>query len=254
MSWDIDTKERRRKSALRTLLSAILCTPIVLITLYICVRDINKCLFLLLGIIAATIYYAIMIYKGDWIDRKIGVYDDDFYGVSYQSVSVVMFSLWIGLSICYFGFGLIESGITSAISFCFASLFVGFLTLLRTDVFNNNSRLLLVEDEFGNRYYKEVLGYHPGFFWVPLMATATLLGMCLHNLLDSIFFSSGSLLINMFCVFLSLFVCYLAVSPHIVNKFLPFENRTPEGLFKFFMIILFITFISGLFVIDVKGF
>ena len=51
MSWDIDTKERRRKSALRTLLSAILCTPIVIITLYICVRDINKCLFLLLGII-----------------------------------------------------------------------------------------------------------------------------------------------------------------------------------------------------------
>ena len=96
MTWDINTKEERRKSALRTLLVCGASIPISMIILYIFFKDINKCLFVLLGIIVLTIYYTIVIYKGDWVDRKIGIYDPNFNGASYQSGNLLLFSFYLG--------------------------------------------------------------------------------------------------------------------------------------------------------------
>ncbi|MBE6508144.1 MAG: hypothetical protein E7Z77_01895 [Methanobrevibacter sp.] len=254
MTWDINTKEERRKSALRTLLVCGASIPISMIILYIFFKDINKCLFVLLGIIVLTIYYTIVIYKGDWVDRKIGIYDPNFNGASYQSGNLLLFSFYLGFSIAVFGFGLIESGITSAVGFSFAVLFVGILTLWRTNVFNNNSRILVSEDIFGNKYCKKVLGYHPVFFWVPLMGTALMLGMALHNFLDSILYNTIPLLNTTICVILSLLICYIAVSPHIANKYFPFEIRTASGLIKFIIVILCLMAVGSILITIAKGF
>ena len=254
MSWTIATKEERKQLALRFLIIGLIMAPIGVGVIYLFRRNLYKCFFMFLSIMGFTISSMVFAYKSDWIDRKVGFFDSEFIGASYQAVVFFLFGIWIALAIGYFGLGLIESGITSAVGFGLSMIFVGILTLWRTDVFNNNSRLLLVEDEFGNKYYKEVLGYHPALFWVPLMGAGTLLGMTLHNFLDSIFFNTTPIINNIPCVILSIFVCYLTVSPHIANKYLPFEIRTSEGLKKFFMLILVLIFISGLITITVRRF
>lgn len=238
MSWTIATKEERKQLAKRFFVVMLFMTPIAVGVIYLFRRDLYKCFFMFLSCVGLTIYFVVFAYKTDWVDRKVGFFDSEFSGASYQAIVFFIFGIYIALAIGFFGLGLIESGITSAVAFGVSILFVGILTLWRTDVFNNNSRLLLIEDEFGNKYYKEVLGYHPGLFWVPLMGAGALLGLALHNFLDSVFFNSTPILNNVPCVILSFLVCYLTVSPHISNKYLPFEIRTSEGLKKFLMFIV----------------
>ena len=194
--------------------------------------------FIIIGGIIASAVYSILIYSRDFIDEKYGIFDSEFSGFSYQYMVLLLGCLCIGLSFASFGIGLVQGGIYSAIAFSLTSYFPFIFMFFRLNVYKNeNSRWLKVECENGDAYYKKVFGYHPVFYY--LIGTIFVmgpLGMSAHNILNSIFLKSYPVNIAIFYFILSLICGCLLLSPDIINRILPFELKTIEGLKKFLFI------------------
>lgn len=198
--------------------------------------------FIVIGGVIASAVYSILIYSRDFIDEKYGIFDSEFPGFSYQYIAILLGCLCIGLSFALFGLGLVQGGIYSAIAFGLTSYFPFIFMFLRLNIYKNeNSRWLKTERENGEIYYKKVFGYHPVFYY--LIGTIFVmgpLGISFHNLLNSIFLKSYPLNIAVFYFIISLICGCLLLSPDILNKILPFELKTIEGLKKFLYISLII--------------
>lgn len=149
---------------------------------------------------------------------------------------ILLFTLSISLSFGFFGLGLFKGNcIYSAISFGSVVYFPSIFMLLRIKVYRNeNSRLLLVEDEYGDSYYKPVIGYHPIFYYLTgITFCRGPFGVSLHELLDSIFLHTYPLINSVFWFIVCFIVGCLLLSPDILNKILPFELKTVDGLKKY---------------------
>ena len=126
-----------------------------------------------------------------------------------------------------------------AIAFGVVFLIPTCFMLLRWNVFNNDSRWLLVEDEFGNKSYEKVIGYFPLFyFMISITCCEGPLGSSIKRILEAIFLNKGYLEINVFFFIISLILCFLIMSPDIMNKILPFEVKTSSGMFKCGLILI----------------
>lgn len=201
-------------------------------------KDSFACVCGFLGVFLLGVYAAIVVLKRDWLDEKIGLSDSNLQGLSYQCTVVFLVALSIMLSFGFFGMAFVQAGIYSAIAFGVSQYFPAIFMLLRLDVYNDKSRWLLVEDEYGNKSYTEVIGYHPVFYFVFLGITSARgpLGLSIKYVLESIFLNKGLLSYDIFCFIVSLIVGSLVLSPDIMNKILPFELKTGNGLVKFMFI------------------
>ena len=198
--------------------------------------------FIIIGGIIASAVYSILIYSRDFIDGKYGIFDSEFPGFSYQYMVILLGCLCIALSFVAFGIGLAEGGIYSAIAFSLTSYFPFIFMFLRLNVYKNeNSRWIKFKSENGDTYYKKIFGYHPVFYYlIGTLFSMGPLGMSLHNLLNSLFLKSYPLNIAVFHFIISLICGCLILSPDILNRMLPFELKTMNGLKKFLYISLII--------------
>ena len=157
---------KMKMSALRILIYGIITGIVVGIIIFFLLKDLFACVCGFLGGFLCCVYGAILVLKRDWLDEKIGMFDSDLMGISYQGVVLFLMALSIALSFSFFGMALVQGGIYSAIAFGVSPYFPAIFMLLRLDVYKNeNSRWLLVEDESGNESYVEVVGYHPVFYF-----------------------------------------------------------------------------------------
>ena len=238
-SWNEQNDSEIKRTALLVLIEGVVGSIVVSILFFFMLKDLFACVCGFLGMFLLGVYCAIVVLKRDWLDEKIGVFDSDFPGISYQCAVVFLVALSIALSFAFFGMAFVQAGIYSAIAFGVAQYFPTIFMLLRLDVYKNeNSRWLLVEDEFGNKSYAEVIGYFPIFYFVFLGIPFARgpLGVSIKYILESIFLNKGLLSYDIFCFIVSLIVGSLVLSPDIMNKILPFELKTGNGLKKFMFI------------------
>lgn len=237
-SWDEQNDHEMKMSALRILIYGVIGGIVLSIMLFFLLNDLFACVCGFLGGFLSCVYGAIVVLKRDWLDEKIGMFDSYFPGISYQGAIVFLMVLSIFLSFSFFGMAFVQGGIYSAIAFGVSPYFPAIFMLLRLDVYKNeNSRWLLVEDEFGNESYVEVVGYHPIFYCLlGITAARGPFGLSIKYVLESIFLNKGLLSYDIFCFIVSLIAISLVLSPDIMNKILPFEVKTGDGLIKFMFI------------------
>ncbi|MBQ2653700.1 MAG: hypothetical protein IJF83_09090 [Methanobrevibacter sp.] len=207
----------------------------------------------MIGGIFTSVYFSLIIYSRDWLDNKIGLFYDEFIGLSYQGVILWLVAISISLSWGFFGIAFVKThniyvSLIRGVVVYFPPIFM----LLRLNVYRNeNSRRLLVEDECGNKSYQQVIGYHPvPYFLIGLMLCKGPLSVSLSNVVKSLIFNAGDLYYNLYCFSLSLMLGCFILSPDIANKILPFELKTLDGLKKF--LIMSFALIMGVFLLMVQ--
>lgn len=180
----------------------------------------------LLGITIFGVIFSIFIYERDFLDEKYDLISGRFPGMSYQSVVVILFSLTFAASWFIALLAFTFEGLDSAIAFGLAMYFPFVFMFLRLDVFHDeNSRLLSGE---------QVIGYHPVFFYlIGFMLSRGPLGISLLWIIRDITGNFASFSHDIISFIISLLCSCLILSPDIMNKMLPFEIKTFDGLLKY---------------------
>lgn len=250
--WDeLDDDELKIVAVRGSLIGFLECSVFALILFGIFKNVVFSLSFVVAGVVVA-IPGAIILLKRDWLDEKIGLFDPDFSGFSYQGLVLFMIILGLCMSCVFFGGAYNAAGIYSAIAFGFVYLIPTCFMLLRWNVFNNDSRWLFVEDEYGNISYEKVMGYNPLFYFlVSFICCAVPLAQPLKRILEHVFLGTSNLAINVFFFIISTILCFLIMSPDIMNDILPFEVKTADGMIKCGLILAFCSFLIGLVVITV---
>lgn len=237
--WDEMNNHELRRSALIGSVGCFLECSVFALILFGIFKDVVFSLSFVVAGVVVAIPGAIIILKRDWLDEKIGLFDSDFPGFSYQGLVLFMLLLGLGMSCVFFGGAYNVAGIYSGIAFGVVFLIPTCFMLLRGNVFSNDSRWLLVEDEYGNKSYEKVMGYYPLFYFlVSFVCCEGPLGGSIKRILEAIFLNKGYLEINVFFFIISLILCFLIMSPDIMNKILPFEVKTSSGMFNCGLILI----------------
>lgn len=190
--------------------------------------------FVFLGVFVALLYSSILLYKRDYMDYK--------YGLStYKYSVIILLGLFLSFSIGTFPISLMQEDIYSAIGHSIAFLFPMLFMYLHVDMYSEESRVLLIENEFGFKEYVPVLGYFP-FTYLMLGAFMSMfpLGLSLTRLVKSVVLGTEHLILNLVLILILLIIEYLFLAPETMNRILPFELKTSEGLVAFCIVIIFI--------------
>ncbi|WP_407453258.1 hypothetical protein [Methanobrevibacter sp.] len=250
--WNLLDEHELRLLSLRCFLIGLFSSIPISIMMYLLMKNIVVAEFAFMGMFFASIYYSIIMLKRDWLDEKIGLFDSYLPGISYQGIVLLLGFASIALSFGFFAMAWDMGGIYSGIAFGLCVNFPMIFMLLRLDVYNNNSRLLFVGEKDGQRYYEQVFGYHPVFYYgllgIPFGRGP--LGASFKRVLECIFLNNGSLGYYFPCFILCLVAGSFILSPDIANNVLPFEIRTYKGFFKFAIICLFLMGICFIPLID----
>ena len=167
----------------------------------------------------------ILIYNRDLIKEKYNMISNNFQGMSYQSVVIMLFPLTFLMSWFMALLAFTFEGLDSAIAFGLAMYFPFLFMFLRLNVFSDESRLLSGE---------QVIGYHPVFFYIiGFMLSRGPLGISLLWIIKDIMGYSNSFNHDIIALLISLLCGCLIFSPDIMNKILPFEIKTFKGLLKY---------------------
>ena len=179
-----------------------------------------------LGMIIFGGIFSILIYNRDFLDEKYNMISNNFQGMSYQSVVIILFPLTFLMSWFMALLAFTFEGWDSAIAFGLAMYFPFLFMFLRLDIFSDEkSRLLSGE---------QVIGYHPVFFYIiGLMLSRGPLGISLLWIIKDIMGYSNSFNHDIIALLISLLCGSLILSPDIMNKILPFEIKTFKGLLKY---------------------
>lgn len=179
-----------------------------------------------LGMIIVGAIFSVLIYNRDFLDEKYDLISGKFIGMSYQSVVVILFPLTFAMSWFFALFSFTVEGLDSAIAFGLAMYFPFVFMFSRLDVFSDeNSRL--VSDQ-------QVIGYHPVFFYLlGFMLARGPLGISLLWVIRDIISNFSSFNHDIISLIISLLCGCLILSPDVMNRILPFEIKTFEGLFKY---------------------
>lgn len=187
-----------------------------------------------LGIFVAILYVSILFYKRDYMDYK--------YGLStYRYLVIIILSLSLSLSIGTFPISLMKADIYFAIGHSIAFLFPMLFMYLHVDMYSEESRVILIENEFGFKEYVPVLGYFP-FTYLQLAIFMAMgpLGLSLTRLIKSIVLGTEPLILYLVLTLILLIIEYLFLAPETMNRIFPFELKTREGLLAFSIVIIFI--------------
>ena len=114
--WDLVDEHELKLMALRCFLIGLFCSILVFILLNSITRNIFMCKTASLGILLGVSYMSIMVYKRDWLDEKVGLFDSYLQGISYQGIVILLIGGSIMLTIGFFGLAFVKGGIYSAIS------------------------------------------------------------------------------------------------------------------------------------------
>lgn len=96
--------------------------------------------FVFLGVFVALLYSSILLYKRDYMDYK--------YGLStYKYSVIILLGLFLSFSIGTFPISLMQEDIYSAIGHSIAFLFPMLFMYLHVDMYSEESRVLLIENE-----------------------------------------------------------------------------------------------------------
>lgn len=178
-----------------------------------------------LGMIIFGGIFSILIYNRDFLDEKYNMMSNNFQGMSYQSVVIMLFPLTFLMSWFMALLAFTFEGLYSAIAFGLAMYFPFIFMFLRLNVFSDESRLLSGE---------QVIGYHPVFFYIiGFMLSRGPLGISLLGIIKDIMGYSNSFNHDIIALLISLLCGCLILSPDIMNKILPFEIKTFKGLLKY---------------------
>ena len=178
-----------------------------------------------LGMIIFGGIFSILIYNRDFLDEKYNMISNNFQGMSYQSVVIMLFPLTFLMSWFMALLAFTFEGLDSAIAFGLAMYFPFLFMFLRLNVFSDESRLLSGE---------QVIGYHPVFFYIiGFMLSMGPLGISLLWIIKDIMGYSNSFNHDIIALLISLLCGCLIFSPDIMNKILPFEIKTFKGLLKY---------------------
>ncbi|MBQ6349322.1 MAG: hypothetical protein IJI42_00155 [Methanobrevibacter sp.] len=223
--------------ALRCFLIGLFGSFVVSAIMYLLMKNIIYAEITFVGSFLGSAYFAFIILKRDWLDKKIGLFDPDLPGFSYQCMVVFLCFPSIVLSFTFFamawGMGGIYSGIAHGLCVNFASIFM----LLKLDVYNNKSRLIYLDENEGGKYFERIFGYNPLiYYFLGIQHGLGPLGMSFRRVLECIFLHNGSLVYNLLCFILCLLAGCFILSPDIANNLFPFEIRTFEGSIKFIAI------------------
>lgn len=236
--WDLVDEHELKLMALRCFLIGLLGSVVPSIVIYLLMKNIVDAEFTFIGCFFGAIYFSLIILKRDWLDEKIGLFNPDSPGVSYQGIVVLLVYPSIGLSFIFFAMAWDMGGFYSGIAFGLCVNFPIIFMLLRLNVYNNDSRFLLVGEKDGQKYYEQVWGYQPVFYYALLGVPVGRgpLGASFKKVLECIFLHNGSLEYSLLCFILCLLAGSFILSPDIANNLLPFEIKTYSGAFKFAMI------------------
>ncbi|MBQ6349321.1 MAG: hypothetical protein IJI42_00150 [Methanobrevibacter sp.] len=237
--WDLMDEHELKLMALRCFLKGLVYSIVGALFLFFITKSSLICEFAFIGIVFTITYFSILIYKRDWLDEKIGLFDPYLQGISYQGAVILLSSGIFMASFIFSSTAFIKGNIYSAIAFAFGVNFPIVFMLLRLNVYNNDSRLLYVGKLDGMDHYEQVLGYFPIFYYVLAFPFGMgPLSVSFRRFLESIFLHNGSLEYYSACFILSLLAVSFVLSPDIANNVLPFEIKTFDGLKKFIVISL----------------
>lgn len=207
--------------------------------------------YVIMGFTILTIFSSAIVYNRDYLDKKYGLFYNEYKGLSYQGLVLFFIPTSIAFAFIIFPMGLNQGGIYSAISFSLSALYPAFFMFLRMNIYKNeNSREILTEDENGNKITEQVIGYHPGIYYIfGSLISCHIIGFSLMKVITSIVES------NLNIIYLIYFICSLLIvsfilSPDIANKILPFELKRSNGLKKFLIIGIILMTIMSIFFIS----
>ena len=187
-----------------------------------------------LGIFVAILYVIILFYKRDYMDYK--------YGLStYRYLVIILLCFPLGLSIGLVPITLMKANIYAAIGYSISFLFPMLFMYLHVDMYSEESRVLLIENEFVFKEHVPVLGYFP-FTYLQLAIFLGMgpLGLSLTRLVESIVLGTEPLILYLVLTLILLIIEYLFLAPETMNRIFPFELKTREGLVAFSIVIIFI--------------
>ena len=238
--WDLVDASELKSRAIRSFLICLSCSIVCSIFLFMFIRNIFIIEFTFIGFLLTSVYYSILIYKRDWLDEKIGLFDPYLQGISYQGSVILLSSASFALSFAFFALAFVKGGIYSAVSTCLCINFPTVFMLLRLNVYNNDSRLLYVGKLDGMDHYEQVFGYNPIVYYMLLGVPFGwgILGVSFRRVLESIFLHNYSLEYSLLCFILCLLVGSFILSPDIANNVFPFEIKRYKGFFKFAIVSL----------------
>ena len=240
--WDLVDEHELKLMALRCFLIGLFASVAVSIMMYLLMKNIVDAELAFMGTFFGSIYYSFIILKRDWFDEKIGLFDPYLPGISYQGIVLLLGFASIALSFGFFAMALDKGGVYSAIAFGLCVNFPNVFMLFRLNVYNNKSRLLFIGEKDRQKYYEQVFGYHPVFYYILLGIPFGRgpLGASFKRVIECIFLNNGSLTYYLLCFILCLLAGSFILSPDIANNVLPFEIRTYKGFFKFAIICFFL--------------
>lgn len=193
-----------------------------------------------IGMIICVSYVSIFCYKRNFIASKFGLYYKNG-GFSYKYIALSLIGIYIALSFATFSIALMKSDIYSAFGYGISMLFPILFTYLNLDMFDDSSREIIVENEFGVKENIPVLGYFPGLFiHLGFVMGAGPLGLAITRLIKSILFNEYSFIFNLSLICILLIIEYYMYAPEIMNKILPFEARMGKGLMIYGLFFIFI--------------
>lgn len=179
-----------------------------------------------LGMIIFGGIFSILIYNRDYLDKKYNMISNNFPGMSYPSVVIMMFPLTFVISWFFALLAFTFEGLDSAIAFGLAMYFPFIFMFLRLNIFSDEKNRLISG--------KLVIGYHPVFFYlIGFMLSRGPLGISLLWIIKDIIGYSNSFNHDIIALLLSFLCGILILSPDIMSKILPFEIKTFNGLLKY---------------------
>lgn len=235
--WDIVDKHELKLMAIRCFLIGLCCSILAFILFNWIMKNIFISEMASIGILLGSIYISVIVYKRDWLDEKVGLFDPYLQGISYQGTVILLIAGSIMFTIGFFGLAFVKGGIYSAISTSLCVNFPIIFMLLKSNVYHN-SRLLYVGKLNGMDHYEQVLGYFPIFYYclLGIPFSWSPLGVSFKKILESIFLHNGFMEYSVLCFILCLLAGSFILSPDIENNVFPFEIRTLNGYFKFSVI------------------
>ena len=238
--WDLVDASKLKSRAIRSFLIILSCSIVGSISLFILIRNLFIIEFTFIGALLTSVYYSILIYKRDWLDEKIGLFDPYLQGISYQGTVILLSSASFTLSFAFVALAFVKGGIYAAVSTCLCVNFPIVFMLLRLNVYSNDSRLLYVGKLDGMDHYEQVFGYNPVFYFMLLGLPFgwRILGFSFRRVLESIFLHNYSLGYSLLCFILCLLAGSFILSPDIANNVFPFEIKRYKGFFKFAIVSL----------------
>lgn len=205
-----------------------------------------------------NIYYALFVflvlsvlitlftYKRDWLDNKYGIVSEFHIGMNYSVVFYLLLIINVVISLLLFYTNFKSQGLTFAVIIFFSEYIPLIFMLFRINVFDDKNCQIIKEDDFGNTYYENTIGYNPLIYFLISMPFALLTGFYMNNFIIDML-NSTYLTFNLVYLIIFLLILFLIVSPDLLNKKLPFELRTWGGVLKFITLLLIVLILVNIF-------